>query len=118
MFKNEIHAWANGPVVVDLYPFHKGTYMVDSWPFGDPDKVDSDRRETLENIIHAYGHLSNSYLTDTVRSEMAYKEARDGLRADERVEQEMTADMICYHYMALDLNPTALPVEELNPEYY
>jgi hypothetical protein len=91
--------------------------MVDKWPFGDPAKVDSSRRETFENIIDAYNHLSNPYLSDLVCSEIAYKEAREGLRDDERGEKEMTADMICYHYTALDLSSSSIPIDALKPEY-
>lgn len=28
MFPNEIHAWANGPVIPDLYELHKGTFTL------------------------------------------------------------------------------------------
>lgn len=28
LFEDEIHAWANGPVVTSLYPLHKGRYLV------------------------------------------------------------------------------------------
>lgn len=32
LFGERIEAWANGPVVPDLYPLHKGLLTVSEWP--------------------------------------------------------------------------------------
>ena len=37
LFKEDIEAWANGPVVRELFNYHRGQYMISSVLIGNPD---------------------------------------------------------------------------------
>ena len=36
LFRERIEAWANGPVVPELYKHHRGQFTVKTWSHGDP----------------------------------------------------------------------------------
>jgi uncharacterized phage-associated protein len=46
LFDSRIEAWANGPVVPELYDRHRGMFEIDKWPSGDPSALNDDERTT------------------------------------------------------------------------
>lgn len=78
MFDSKIEAWANGPVVTELYRQHRGQFHVASWS-GDADAVDVDDKETIDVVLKGYGKLTGQQLSELTHSERPWLEARDGL---------------------------------------
>lgn len=79
LFDESIRAWANGPVVYELFDGHRGQFRVATWPRGDAGKLTKDERETVDAVLFAYGRLTGQQLSDKSHSERPWIEARTGL---------------------------------------
>ena len=84
LFQEEIQAWINGPVIPDLYSKHKGTYLLKTWPNGDPEKLTPCQIETIDAVLMHYGDQSSQWLSDLTHQETPWIDARKGLPSDER----------------------------------
>ncbi len=80
IFKAHIEAWANGPVVPELYRKHRGQFSVDSWE-GDPRRLSDDHRATIDIVLAEYGRLTGRQLSLLTHAERPWQEARKGLEA-------------------------------------
>lgn len=78
LFSEEIQAWANGPVVPELFSAHKGLFKVDSIPGGDPSKLDDKQIETVRGVLGYYGDKQSQWLSDLTHMEEPWKKARKG----------------------------------------
>jgi uncharacterized phage-associated protein len=78
LFSERIEAWANGPVVRDLYDRHRGKFEVRDWPDGDPGKLSTADRATLDAVLGFYGDKPAQWLSDLTHSERPWREARRG----------------------------------------
>lgn len=79
LFHEDIEAWANSPVVPDLFYAHQEQFKVLSISNGKPDKLDETQQETVDAVIDFYGNESSQYLSDLVHMEEPWKKARAGL---------------------------------------
>jgi len=78
LFSEEIQAWANGPVVPELFHAHKGLFRVDSIPDGDPSKLDAKQIDTIRGVLGYYGDRKSQWLSDLTHMEDPWKNARKG----------------------------------------
>lgn len=103
LFANRIEAWANGPVVRDLYEVHRGCFTVDPSFFSKccAGSLTADQTETIDIVLHAYGERSAQWLSDQTHSEEPWQRARDGLDDKERGEREITLDSMAEFYSSL-----------------
>lgn len=96
LFDEAIEAWANGPVVYELYREHRGSFRVHDWPKGDASRLDADEIETIDVVLDAYAHLSGQQLSDKTHEERPWLEARGncapGARSSSVVELEIMQD--------------------------
>src|SRR4051794_38902830 len=69
LFDNRIEAWANGPVVKDVYKRHRGAFTISDWPDGDLNALTETERETVDIVLNGYGHLSGRALSHLTHSE-------------------------------------------------
>lgn len=76
LFDEEIQAWANGPVVYEVFKHHRGEFKVNSWPHGNSDRLTPDQRETVDAVIDAYGKLTGQQLSEKTHGERPWLEAR------------------------------------------
>ena len=76
LFKAVIQAWANGPVVPEVYKLHRGFYSVKSWSAGNQARLDNDAIETIDAVLDFYGHKSSTYLSSLTHREDPWKNAR------------------------------------------
>lgn len=98
LFDAPIEAWANGPVVRELYNHHRGQFVVDRWPLGDPSKLTSEEWTTVEAVSEFYGDKPASWLSELTHSEDPWLRAREGLSPGERGDRRITdADMAEYY---------------------
>lgn len=78
LFPEDIQAWANGPVVPELFQAHKGQFKVSALPGGDSGKLDDIQAETVKAVLLYYGDKSSQWLSDLTHMEDPWKNARAG----------------------------------------
>ncbi len=103
LFEETIEAWANGPVIRELYDAHRGQYSVSRIPDGDPDLLDRDQCETVDAVLRFYGEKSSQWLSDLTHMEAPWRDARekDGLDSGERGRAAITHASMLEYYSAL-----------------
>jgi uncharacterized phage-associated protein len=101
LFSETIEAWANGPVVRDLYDVHRGSFEVAEWPQGDACQLTSDERTTIDTVLDFYGGKSAQWLSDLTHREQPWLAARRGLPDGERGSREITLSALEEYYSSL-----------------
>ncbi len=104
LFENRIEAWANGPVIRDLYDEHKGLYQVRSKDFSDAaqgGELSEDQRDSIDNVLNAYRDKSAQWLSDQTHSEEPWLAAREGLSDSDRGDHEITLESMAEYYSSL-----------------
>lgn len=83
LFEEHIEAWANGPVVRDLYREHRRKFEVSpkTFPDGRPERLTGDEKETIDAVLDSYGSLKPFELSDMTHREPPWRDARNGLPA-------------------------------------
>src|SRR5208337_5606073 len=55
LFSARIEAWANGPVIRELYREHRGQFKVSNWPKGNPAALRAQEKDTVDSVLKFYG---------------------------------------------------------------
>lgn len=100
LFPEKIEAWANGPVVRALYQRHKGQFEVREWE-GDTATLDENQIDSIKKVLAFYGGKSSQWLSDLTHKEKPWRQARKGLRDEERGNNEITLPSMAEFYGAL-----------------
>ena len=80
LYSSPIQAWANGPVVPELYNRHRGRFTVSATePLGDSSALAQSEKETIDAVLSASSHLSGQQLSDITHGERPWIEARAGI---------------------------------------
>lgn len=79
LFDAPIEAWANGPVIRELYQQHRGQFGVSSWPIGDGTRLQDAERTSIDAVVDFYGKKSAHELSELTHRERPWQKARDGL---------------------------------------
>jgi uncharacterized phage-associated protein len=101
LFPERIEAWANGPVVPDLYRQHRGQFQLKSWPKGSVQSLTSSERETVDIIIQHYGDKPAHWLSELTHKEDPWRNARKGLAPGARSDVEITPAAMSEYYGSL-----------------
>lgn len=101
LFPERIEAWANGPVVPELYAFHRGMFEVKSFKIGDPSKVKGESKETIDKVLETLAGKPTKWLVDLTHLESPWIEARKGLDIGERGNSIITNEAIFNYYSSL-----------------
>ncbi len=101
LFSERIEAWANGPVVKDLYDLHRGQFTVQEWPAGNLSNLSPEQVETIDAVLEYYGKKSAQWLSDLTHSERPWIDAREGLSAGDRGSSEITPAAMAEYYSGL-----------------
>ena len=101
LFRDEVEAWVNGPVVPSLYKLHQGSFEVSDWPLGEASHLDEADRSTIDAVLKFYGGKTSQWLSDLTHQEKPWVEARKGLSPMERGSQEITMEAMLEYYSAL-----------------
>jgi len=104
LFQEGIEAWANGPVVRELFYFHRGHFLVSSIPIGNPDMLNDIQKETVDAVLEFYGNKSAQWLIDLSHQEKPWQEARKGLALNTSSNRIITMDSIAEYYSSLENN--------------
>lgn len=102
LFDSRIEAWANGPIIPDLYNQHRGlfTATIDTFP-EDSEKLTEDEKETIDVVLGAYGHLNGQQLSDLSHSERPWREARKGVKDGASSTNEVSKEVMQEFYSAM-----------------
>jgi uncharacterized phage-associated protein len=101
LFPEKIEAWANGPVVRDLYDVHRGSFEVSEWPRGDPGRLTREERATVDSVLDFYGGRSAQWLSDLTHREQPWLSARRGVPDGERGNREIPLSAMEEYYGSL-----------------
>lgn len=101
LFPERIEAWANGPVVPELFERHRGRFEVTDWPEGNPDSLEQDDRETIDAVLSHYGSLNAQVLSDQTHQEDPWRKARAGMEEGERGNREITLESLMEYYSSI-----------------
>ncbi|MDX1890114.1 Panacea domain-containing protein [Mycolicibacterium sp. 050158] len=91
LYDSAIEAWANGPVVRDLYRMHRGLFHLGEATLGtyDPASLKPSEVETIDAVLQAYGDLDANQLSNLTHTEAPWIEARSGAPAGRRSDAEI-----------------------------
>lgn len=103
IFSERIEAWANGPVIPDLFANHRGKFIVETVG-GNSDALSKEEKETADAVIEGYWDKTSQWLSDLTHMEDPWKEARVGLPDTERSNREITLDALHQYYSGLPIN--------------
>ncbi len=101
LFEDRIEAWANGPVVPELYERHRGRFLIAHWPDGDPSTLTPQEMETVDAVLDYYAPHRAQALSDLTHREQPWREARHGLSPGERGNHEITHAAMDEYYGGL-----------------
>ena len=101
LFKENIEAWANGPVVRDLFDYHRGRYQIEAIEIGNSQLLNQEQRDTVDVILEDYGDKSGQWLSDLAHHEDPWMNARKGLPPLERGNRMISLDAMADYYSSL-----------------
>ena len=101
LFEEPIEAWANGPVVRELFFFHQGMFQISSIQVGNSDLLDNDQKETVDAVIKYYGNKKAQWLIDLTHSEEPWKKAREGLPISVRSNKKISLESMYEYYSSI-----------------
>ena len=103
LFEEDIEAWANGPVVRDLFDYHRGMYEISSIPIGNPRLLNQEQQETVDAVLDYYGDKSSQWLIELTHMEDPWVQARKGLPPLERGNRVIPLDTMADYYSSLSV---------------
>ena len=107
IFSEAIEAWANGPVVRELFYEHQGRYSVRKGFFdhkGNSEYLSANHKSTVDIILGSYKNTSTQRLTNITHDDEVYIKARRGLGALDRGCRVMEIEDIAFYYDSLMAN--------------
>jgi uncharacterized phage-associated protein len=113
LYPEAIEAWANGPVVRELYREHRRAFWISECR-GDPNALTDSERETIDAVLEGYGHLSGRQLSHLTHHEPPWIEARGDLEPTDRSTNEIRLETMQEFYGALDANDDAQSVDSID----
>ena len=101
LYNENIEAWANGPVVRELFNYHRGQFLISSLLIGNPDVLSEKQIETIDAVLNYYGNKSSQWLSDLTHMEYPWKLARIGTNEMERGNIVIGLDILADYYGSL-----------------
>ncbi|MCI1748694.1 MAG: DUF4065 domain-containing protein [Acidipropionibacterium sp.] len=95
VFDEDIEAWRDGPVVRSM------RHVI---PDGkNPANLSESQRATIDAVLTHYGNHGGKYLSGVTHGEKPWREAREGLRADEHGQQPISRTAMIREYSVQSL---------------
>ena len=107
IFYENIEAWANGPVVRELFNAHRGMYRVNQNHFlrkGNVKNISYGHSRTIDVILEAYRNEPTQLLTEETHKEDVFIKARKGLEPLDRGDRVMELADIAFYYNSVLAN--------------
>ncbi len=104
VFHESIEAWANGPVVPELYNAHKGKFKISASDIdGDPGEISENLIETINIVLDHYGKYNPQQLSDLTHQEQPWIDARGNTPALERGNNEISLASMAEYYSSIPI---------------
>ncbi len=97
LFRERVQAWAQGPVVYELFELHRGRYVVAGLPTPVRD-LSEDERALVDRVVSYYGTMTAEALSRLTHSEMPWRAARAGVPEGQRASAVITAEAMRQFY--------------------
>lgn len=101
LFLNKVEAWANGPVVRDVFKTYQGKYTISQALLGDKKALNDDERGTVDAVLRFYGEKSGFFLSELTHQEPPWRDARKGIAPGEPSDREITKAAMRDYYGSL-----------------
>ncbi len=101
LFPERILAWANGPVVYELFKPFQGAFEISTTGRGNPARLKKYQEETICGVLNYYGKRPSQWLSDLTHMEAPWKNARKGLKENERGTKEISLASLAEYYGSL-----------------
>ena len=103
IFDEEIRAWANGPVIRELFWAHRGMFSVEAKDLakGNPSNLDKDAIETIDAVLGFYGEKSPQWLSDLTHMEDPWRKAYGERPAGTYCDEPISLASMAEYYEAL-----------------
>lgn len=102
LFPEEIQAWANGPVVPNLYNLHHGFFSLSPGFFkGDVSHLADKSKDVIDRVLKFYGDKDAQWLSDLTHMEAPWKIARVGLADGERGSSVISIESMAEYYSSI-----------------
>lgn len=101
LFEERIEAWANGPVVPELYASHQGQFLLTKLDKGDCNNLTFTQYEAIDEVLGFYGDKTSQWISDLTHMESPWLEARKGLAPGERGNELITHAAMAEYYSSL-----------------
>lgn len=102
IFSEKIEAWANGPVVYELFDAHRGMFRLSAGDIpGNPEALTNDQRDTIDAVLEGYGDWTAQQLIDKSHAERPWREAREGLAPGDRSRTVIDLDVMQDYFAGL-----------------
>ncbi len=103
LFPDPIQAWVNGPVIPSLFRQLQGKFKVtpDDLKPGSSALLTQLQKDTVDKVLEFYGSKDPQWLSDLTHMEAPWREARQGLRPDERGNHDITPASMAEYYAGI-----------------
>ncbi|MET3946830.1 putative phage-associated protein [Arthrobacter sp. UYCu512] len=101
LFNARIEAWRLGPVVRELYAYHRLESSVDSWEKGDASQLSRAERSVIDDVLAAYKNMSGLQLSELTHQEEPWLKARGASHPAASSNREVKISDMETHFRAL-----------------
>jgi len=101
LFSEKIEAWANGPVVRDLFKAHDGKLKISNVRKGSLKNLSYEQKISIDKVVKFYGKKSGRYLSELTHAERPWKAARGCTPTGEPSSTEITLQSMLDYYGSL-----------------
>ena len=101
LFSSRIEAWADGPVVPDLFRRHQGSLRISSLREADSSRLSKIEKNTIKKVMTFYGDKSPQWLIDLTHQEAPWRDARSGVPDRAISNQVITREAMGRFYSSL-----------------
>lgn len=99
LFYEDFEAWINGPVVRELYQYHRGMLQVRSQDLpGNPSSLSLFEQICIENVLEEKGHMYPFDLVEMTHKEWPWIEARQGCMPNQNSCNVITKEALRSYY--------------------
>lgn len=103
LFENDFQAWANGPVLPELYERHRGCFNVDQtlFPEGKLGNINARSKVAIDRVLDFYGNKTAQWLSHLTHNEAPWLEARGALAPGMRCDTVIRQSAMHEYYSSL-----------------
>lgn len=101
LFSARIEAWANGPVVREIFKAYQGQFKVADAKYGNRDGLTPSEKVSVDAVLRFYGPKGGFYLSQLTHREPPWMNARRGLAPGDPGHNEITLAAMRDYYGSL-----------------